>query len=295
VPQDHDQVIDAHRKSGKFFNAGGVRSFCLDQGSGEPVVCLHGVPSSSFLYRKVLPELAARGLRGVALDMPGLGLADRSADFDYSWSGLADWTGKAIDALGIEKCHLLLHDTGGPIGFEWAIRHPERVLSMTVLNTVVNVDGFRRPWPMRPFAVPGIGAAWLGMLQRPAWGMMFRMTGVADTEAVSSAEINAYLALLKRVDNGKAFLRIMRGFELSPEKQSFFYGGLKARSYPAQIVWGAKDKMLNAARRQAVEQALGLSTSILLPAKHFLPEDQAPAIAKAVAELASQRGNVITR
>jgi len=295
VPRDVDEVVDDHRNSGKFFTVGGARSFCLDQGSGEPVVCLHGVPSSSFLFRKVVPELAARGLRGVALDLPGLGLSNRGANFDYSWSGLADWTGKAIDALGIEKCHLLLHDTGGPIGFEWAIRHPERVLSMTVLNTVVDVDGFRRPWPMRPFVVPGIRAAWLAMMQRPAWGLMFRLTGVADKGAVSSAEINAYLALLKREDNGKAFLRIMRGFELTPGKQSFFYGGLKARSYPAQIVWGARDKMLDAGRRQAVEQALRLSTSMLLPAKHYLPEDQAPAIAKAVAELASQRGNAMPR
>ena len=48
------------------------------------MVCLHGVPASSFLYRKVLAELAGRGLRGVAFDLPGLGLADRPARFDYT-------------------------------------------------------------------------------------------------------------------------------------------------------------------------------------------------------------------
>ena len=50
------------------------------------MVCVHGVPSSCFLYRKVLGELAARGLRGVAFDLPGLGLAERPEDFDCSWS-----------------------------------------------------------------------------------------------------------------------------------------------------------------------------------------------------------------
>jgi hypothetical protein len=58
--------------------------------------------------------------------------------------------GAAIDALGIDQCHLVVHDIGGPIGFERAITHPERVLSLTVLNLPVDVAVFRRPWPMHP-------------------------------------------------------------------------------------------------------------------------------------------------
>jgi haloalkane dehalogenase len=127
-------VIASHRLSGMTFEAGGVGSFVVERGDGAPAVCLHGVPASSFLYRKVLTELATRGLRGVAFDFPGLGLAERPSDFDYSWSGLARWTGQAIDALAIDRCHLVVHDIGGPIGFEWAITHPERVSSLTVLN-----------------------------------------------------------------------------------------------------------------------------------------------------------------
>ena len=85
-------------------------------------------------------------------------------DFDYSWSGLARWTGAAIDALGIERCHLVVHDIGGPVGFEWAIRNPERVLSLTALNTLVDVASFHRPWPMHPFSIRGIGELWLRSL-----------------------------------------------------------------------------------------------------------------------------------
>jgi len=136
------KVISAHEAAGTRFEAGGVGSFVLEQGDGDPVVCLHGVPVSSFLYRKVVPELAQRGLRGVAFDFPGLGLAERPRDFDYSWSGLARWTGEAIEALGIERCHLVVHDIGGPVGFEWAIRNPERVMSLTALNTLVDAASF---------------------------------------------------------------------------------------------------------------------------------------------------------
>ena len=134
-----DDVIAAHRSSGRAFEAAGVGSFALDQGDGPAVVCLHGVPASSFLYRKVVRGLAGLGLRGVAFDFPGLGLAGRPRDFDYTWSGLARWTAAAIDALGIDRCHLVVHDIGGPIGLEWAIRHPDRVLSVTALDTVVDV------------------------------------------------------------------------------------------------------------------------------------------------------------
>jgi pimeloyl-ACP methyl ester carboxylesterase len=62
-------VIASHRLSGKTFEAGGVGSFVIERGDGAPVVCLHGVPASSFLYRKVLTELST-GLRGVAFDFP---------------------------------------------------------------------------------------------------------------------------------------------------------------------------------------------------------------------------------
>ena len=101
------EAIEAHRAAGREFEAGGVRSFVREQGEGEPVVLMHGIPVSSFLYRKVLPLLAERGLRGVAFDLPGLGLAERPADFDYTLDGLGRWTGDAIEALGIERCHLV--------------------------------------------------------------------------------------------------------------------------------------------------------------------------------------------
>src|SRR6202165_4126884 len=125
-------VVESHRLSGMTFEAGGVGSFVLERGDGAPVVCLHGVPASSFLYRKVLTELASQGLRGVAFDFPGLGLAERPTDFDYSWSGLARWTAHPIDALGLDQCHLVVHDIGGPIGFELAITPPGGGVSLAV-------------------------------------------------------------------------------------------------------------------------------------------------------------------
>jgi pimeloyl-ACP methyl ester carboxylesterase len=282
------EAIAKHEAAGRKFEAGGVGSFVLEQGDGDPVVCLHGVPVSSFLYRKVVPELAERGLRGVAFDFPGLGLAERPRDFDYSWSGLAGWTGAAIEALGIERCHLVVHDIGGPVGFEWAIRNPERVMSLTALNTLVDAASFHRPWPMHPFSMRGVGEAWLRGMMRVPFRQIYYLVGIDDRSAVPAVEVDTHHALLKRVDHGRAFLKIMRGFELSEAKEQFFFGGLAERPYPAQVVWGERDTMLGARRRAEVQRALGVEHPTLLPAKHFLQEDQAPAVAAAVATLAAR-------
>jgi haloalkane dehalogenase len=282
------KVISAHEAAGTRFEAGGLSSFALTQGDGDPVVCLHGVPVSSFLYRKVVPELAGRGLRGVAFDFPGLGLAERPRDFDYSWSGLARWTGAAIEALGIERCHLVVHDIGGPVGFEWAIRNPERVLSLTALNTLVDAATFHRPWTMHPFSIRGLGELWLRGTPKFLFSQLFYLQGVKDRSAVTPAEVRAHIELLRYGDNGDAFLKIMRGFELNEAKERFFFEGLAQRPYPAQVVWGEKDPALGAERRREVKRALRVEDEALLPAKHFLQEDQAPAVAAAVATLAAR-------
>jgi pimeloyl-ACP methyl ester carboxylesterase len=285
VKQDVAEAIARHEAAGRGFVAEGVGSFVLEQGDGDPVVLMHGVPVSSYVYRRLVPELAARGLRGIAFDLPGLGLAARPEHFDFSWSGLAAWTGAAIDELGIERCHLVVHDIGGPIGFEWAIRNPDRVLSLTALNTLVDAATFHRPWPMHPFSIRGVGELWLRG-PKSLFTEILYLTGIEDRAAVPRAEVNAHHVLLRREDGGRAFLKIMRGFELTAQKERFFLEGLAGHAYRTQVVWGKDDRMLDEQRRAAVMKALGVEQATLLPAKHFLQEDQSVAVAEAIASLA---------
>jgi haloalkane dehalogenase len=127
-------------------------------------------------------------------------------------------------------------------------------------------------------------------MSRFAFSELFYLQGVRDRSATPRAEVYAYYQLLKRADGGRAFLRIMRGFELTEEKQRLLWDGLAPdrRSFPAQIVWGAEDPALGEKRRLAVQRVLGIDDPILLPAKHFLPEDQATAIAAAIVALAKR-------
>jgi haloalkane dehalogenase len=280
------EVVERHRASGRDFEAAGVRSFVRENGEGEVVVCLHGVPSSCFLYRKVLAELAARGLRGVAFDLPGLGLAERPPEQDYSWTGLGRFCVAAVDALGLDRFHLVVHDIGGPVGFELAAAMPERVRSLTILNTLLEVDTFKRPWSMEPFARRGLGEVYLATLTKPAFRRLMLLQGIANRDATPKEELYAYVDLLKREDGGRAFLKIMRGFERTREKRDLYVSVVCDVPYPVQIVWGAEDPALKLdVHGEQARRAAGLDEIHTVPAKHFLQEDQAPAVAERVAAL----------
>jgi haloalkane dehalogenase len=254
---DVNAVIDAHERSGYRLAVGGVETFVLDLGHGQPVVCLHGVPASSFLYRKLIVELAARGLRGIAFDLPGPGLAERPAAFDYTWTGLGRFASAAVEALDLDRFHLVVHDIGAPVGFELAAAHPGRVVSLTVLNAPVEVDSFHRPWVMKPFAVKGLGEAYLRLLNQPTFRWLMRHQGIADLSKITTAELDAYLVLLRRTDNGRAF--------------------------PVQIIWGEADPALKISTfGEIARRAAGVDHIHRPPGKHFLQEDQSPALAELI-------------
>jgi pimeloyl-ACP methyl ester carboxylesterase len=280
-------VIASHTRAGRKFTAGGVQSFVREQGSGPTVLCIHGMWGSSFLYRKVLGELAARNLRGVVWDLPGFGLAERPRDYDYSWSGLGRFSVAAAKALELERFHLVVHDIGGPVGFELATTLRERVASLTILNTMIDVTTFNPPWSMRPFRRRVLGELWLAGLAKPAFRSLMRLQGIGDRESVSNAELDAYLKLMKGDDGGRAFLKIMRSTERTREKQALYRSAVGDVPYPVQIVWAKDDPALKlSVYGEQARAAAGLQRVDAVPGKHFFQEDQAAAIAERIAGIA---------
>jgi pimeloyl-ACP methyl ester carboxylesterase len=282
------ELLAWNAEDGRLFTAGGVRSFVREDGAGPTVLCMHGMWGSSFLYRKVIAQLAARDLRGVCFDLPGFGLAERPRDFDYSWSGLGRFAVAALDALGLERVHLVVHDIGGPVGFEVATTLPERVASLTIFNTMIDVAGFKPPWTMRPFRYQGVGELWLMGLRRPVFRSLMRLQGVRDRRAISRSELDAYLALMKGEDHGRAFVQAMRSTERTPRKQTLYRSAVRDVPYPVQVVWAADDPALPArVYGEQARQAAGLPRIELIPGKHFPHEDQPAAMAEHIARLAA--------
>ena len=117
----------------------GVRSVVHDMRPRAPsdaVVFVQGNPGPSDDWEGLAPRVAAFA-RVVAMDMPGFGRADRPKAFDFTIVGFARYLGDILDAVGVQRAHLVLHDFGGPWGLAWAAEQPERVASVTLINTGV--------------------------------------------------------------------------------------------------------------------------------------------------------------
>jgi pimeloyl-ACP methyl ester carboxylesterase len=287
VPVSSSDVVAVHRAAGSEFTADGVQSFVRAQGEGEPIVLMHGLPSSSFLYRKVIPHLADAGFRALSFDLPGLGLAARPRDFDYTFTGLGEFAAAAVDALGLDRFHLVVHDAGGPVGFELAARAPGRIRSLTLLNTVVDIETV--PFPMEIYARFATGARWPALPpERITRELMYRI-GIRDRAAVPAHEVDVYRELVLREDGGRAYLEIMRNLQRTAQKARLYESVVDTRRvpYPVQIIWGADDRVLPLRTHGwRAREAAGLRTISTLPGKHFLQEDMAPELAWSIAALA---------
>ena len=123
----------------RYADAGGLRLAYVEAGppNGEPVLLLHGEPSWSFLYRKVIPVLAGAGLRVIAADLIGFGRSDKPAEIaDHSYARHVEWIRAfAFDALGLAGVTLVGQDWGGLIGLRLVAEHPDRFARVVAANT----------------------------------------------------------------------------------------------------------------------------------------------------------------
>jgi haloalkane dehalogenase len=130
-------------------DAGGPRMAYVEAGpaDGEPVLLLHGEPSWSFLYRRVMPVLADAGLRAIAPDLIGFGRSDKPAEIgDHSYARHVEWVRSfAFDALGLRGLTLVGQDWGGLIGLRLVAEHPDRFARVVAANTGLPTGDQRMP------------------------------------------------------------------------------------------------------------------------------------------------------
>ena len=113
----------------------GLRMHYLDEGSGAPVLLLHGEPTWSYLYRKVIPELTP-GARAVAPDYFGFGRSDKPLRVeDYSYDGHTGSVRRLVEELDLRNLTIVVQDWGGPIGLRLAVEQPGRVARLVIMNT----------------------------------------------------------------------------------------------------------------------------------------------------------------
>jgi pimeloyl-ACP methyl ester carboxylesterase len=219
----------------------GVRSPVYDSGpvdAGEAVVFVHGNPGPADDWERLAPR-AAEFARAVAMDMPGYGRADRPRDFDYTVDGYARHLGGVLDALGVRRAHLVLHDFGGGWGLRWAVDHPGALASVTLINTGVLV-GYR--W--HKFA-----KIW----QTPLLGELFQLTANAallhralDHDNPKPLPRSFVDRVMSYTDWGhkRAVLKLYRATRNIDGSFGPLAKGLRRLDVPACVVWGAGDAYL---------------------------------------------------
>jgi cis-3-alkyl-4-acyloxetan-2-one decarboxylase len=138
---------------GRDLDLGGVRLHYLDEGAGEPVVMLHGNPSWSFYYRRLVEALRG-SYRTIVPDHVGCGFSDKPDDarYEYTLGRRVDDLEALLDHLGLDGgLTLVLHDWGGMIGMSYATKYPERIARLVILNTAAfHLPASKPfPWPLR--------------------------------------------------------------------------------------------------------------------------------------------------
>ena len=280
------RLVEEHEAAGKRIVVDGHHIFVREEGEGEPVLLLHGVPSSSFLYRKMLPELGRQGFRAISFDLPGVGLSDKPKGIDYDWHSLAAWVGRVVDALELPPVHLVLHDIAGPIGAEWAIQNPIKVRSITITNTLMDVAHFTPPFPMWMFRVPALRHAVFSTMSTKVMLPLFRQTGVKNPDAIDEDVIDSYIYLLKNNGGHHSFLAIMDGFVLTESHRDYLRDGLLAIDKPMQLVWGEEEVAIPKAQLHYIKQVFPLVAEHMVDARHFLQEEHPAVISAHIAGFA---------
>jgi 2-hydroxy-6-oxonona-2,4-dienedioate hydrolase len=248
----------------------GTRTRVLDAGQTGPVVLfIHGLSTRADRWRGALEALAAQGCHAIAFDLPGHGLADKPEDFDYSSGGLAGYTLGVMDALGIERAHLVGTSLGGHVASLVALRAPERCDSLYLVAPLGLApvsreagDGIRRS--VRDVSIEGV---------RAKLRNVFIDSSLA-TEALITEEsrVNGSAGGVQALSALADYLVERLNDELVTDELAPL-----AERLPVGLLWGEHDRMVPLAVGQAAARALGMAELPVMAGVGHAPYVERPA------------------
>jgi haloalkane dehalogenase len=138
TPEERFAGLPGYDFDPHYVDVDGLRLNYLDEGEGDPVVCFHGEPTWSYLYRKMIPPLVAAGHRVIAPDYAGFGRSDKPTDREwYTYDRHVELMTAVLDKVDVQGATAVVQDWGGPIGLRWATENPDRVDRLVIMNTGV--------------------------------------------------------------------------------------------------------------------------------------------------------------
>jgi haloalkane dehalogenase len=260
---------------------GELRLAHLDVGEGPPVVMLHGEPSWSFIWRRVIAPVRQAGYRCVVPDHAGFGRSDKP--IDPGWHSLerhVELTGTLLEELDLRDVTLVLHDWGGPIGLMLALAHPDRVARTVILDTAIDP---RELW---------MNEAWVRFrefVEQTAdlpIGEVMRATCFHDPgDDVVAAYEAPFPASESKAWRGVAMSVPRSDDEAAAAAADEFYDALRRDPRPMLMLWGESDLFLTLASGQRLAARIGRRIDRVIPnAGHAVQEDQGPMIGELIVD-----------
>jgi len=290
----HSPLPLAPRTSIKTIDADGVNVFYREAGQPDaPVILLlHGFPTSSHMFRDLIPQLAAK-YRVIAPDLPGFGFTTVPAarDYRYTFDSLAKTALAFVDALGLKRYAIYVFDYGAPVGYRLALAHPERVSAVVSQNGNAYEEGLSDAWnPIQRYwkePTPENRDALRGFLTLEGTRGQY-VTGVSAPETIAPESYMLDQALLDRPGNADIqldlFLDYASNVKLYPAFQAYF----RSAKPPTLAIWGKNDPFFIPPGAEAYRRDNPDAVVQLLDTGHFALETHAGEIAAAIDQLMSR-------
>lgn len=245
--------------------------------SNPTILLLHGFPTSSQMFRNLIPELAGR-YHVLAPDYPGYGasaMPDRG-EFEYSFANFAALTDAFLEAKNVSRYALYLMDYGAPVGFRLFARHPERVSALVIQNGNAYEEGLRDFWdPIKAYwADPSADNrdALRGLLTLEATAWQYTH-GVGNPETVSPDNWHTDQYLLDRPGNAEIQLDMFLDYGTNVAEYPRWQALLREHQPPALILWGQNDQIFPAEGAHPYRRDLENVEFHLLDTGHFALEE----------------------
>ena len=277
-------------------NVDGLEIFYREAGPTDApaVLLLHGFPTSSHMFRNLIPALADR-YHVIAPDYPGYGNSSMplASDFDYSFDHLAEIIGKFTEQIGLQSYSIYLMDYGAPIGFRLAVSHPERVQTLIVQNGNAYDEGLDNPFwePIKEYwADPSDeqGEKLRSLLTLGATKWQYTH-GVRNVETISPDTWGHVQPLLDRPGNDEIQLAMFYSYGSNPPLYPEWQAYLRKYQPPTLIVWGKNDEIFPAAGAYPYQQDLKDLEFHLLDTGHFALEEDGATIAQLIRDFLRSR------
>jgi pimeloyl-ACP methyl ester carboxylesterase len=255
--------------------AGDTRTRLVQAGppeASEAVVFVHGNPGSADDWERLVAAVGAQaGKRAIAFDLPDFGETVAPAGFEHSVLGYASFLGEALDELGIDRAHLVLHDFGGPIGLVWTAMNPDALAGIVLIDTGI-LPGYRWHTLARIWRTPVVGELLQATATRGAFRFLLNRNEPRGLPRDFVEKMYDHYDRRTR----RAVLALYRDTDEPGAAAAELSQLMAPRDIPALVIWGEHDAYLSSSYADRQREAFPSAEVHVLPASGHWPYADAP-------------------